>query len=211
MTPTHNDLVARAGRWLKNTRKCSVVFTEHVCQAVDEFPDAIGWRPGGWSIVVECKMSRADFYKDRAKPFHQAGRMMGRERWYMAPQGILTAKDTLGVGAGLLGVKGKRLIVVDHEPSPQTEPSWYRRDKRTSELSEVAHLCAHVRRQEEELDQLRRRIKNNVWTPEVDELLAEYDRIKTKLKAAGYLYSRATVAGDVGHVLRELAIAKGDA
>lgn len=146
--PTHADLVARAGRWLKNDRRCAVVFTEHVCQAVDEFPDAIGWKPSGWSIKVECKASKADFYKDRAKPFNKADRGMGGELYYMAPVGLLTKEDVRKVGAGLIGVKGRRLLVVDFSPAPTREPHYWLPEYRSRERSEIAHLVAEIRRRE---------------------------------------------------------------
>lgn len=144
---THDELVAQAGRWLKNTRKCKVVFVEHVCQSVDEFPDAIGWRPGGWSISVECKVSKGDFYKDKSKPFHQDDRAMGCERYYMAPVGLLTVDDVRKRGAGLLGMKGKkRLIVSEYHPAPKREPHCWLRSAKSRELSEIAHLVVEVAR-----------------------------------------------------------------
>ena len=38
---THGDLVKRAGRWLRNTLHCGVVFEEMV-SIIPEIPDAIG-------------------------------------------------------------------------------------------------------------------------------------------------------------------------
>jgi hypothetical protein len=94
---THDELVARAARWLKNTVKCGVVLTEFATHA-DEVPDAIGWlihsgRPH--SYLIECKTSRSDFYADRRKPGRtprNGHRGIGRWRYYMAPPGVLTAE-----------------------------------------------------------------------------------------------------------------------
>jgi hypothetical protein len=91
---THTELVARAARWLKNTQKCGVVLTEFASSSV-EIPDAIGWRTGGrFSVFVEAKTSRSDFYADKKKPGRvgltaRAG--LGRHRYYLAPPGVLSA------------------------------------------------------------------------------------------------------------------------
>ena len=65
---THKDLVILAKKKLKAWR-CLPICAEMVSlTATGEIPDAIGWR--AWeSILFECKASRADFLKDRDKPF----------------------------------------------------------------------------------------------------------------------------------------------
>lgn len=106
-SPTHAELVDVARRWLYGTRKCSVVATERNCRRADEAPDAIGWRPDGESILVECKTSVADYLRDRKKA-HRAGPGMGRERWYLTPWGLLagyTAPEVWPTGWGLLGIR----------------------------------------------------------------------------------------------------------
>lgn len=88
---THADLVERAVRWLRNTKRCGVVLSEFVSSSL-EVPDAIGWPTGGlFSYLIECKTSCSDFYKDGRKPFRRnqyAG--VGRFRFYLAPPGVLT-------------------------------------------------------------------------------------------------------------------------
>ena len=104
---THADLVARAARWLANTRKCVLVLQEVQCWSIDEFPDAIGWTLRTGSILVECKMSRGDFHADKRKRFRQRRReSMGRERWYLTPPGLLNASD-LPEGYGLIELHGR--------------------------------------------------------------------------------------------------------
>ncbi len=61
----HSTLVAMGVRWLG--RQCSVVLYEFATPA-DENPDVIGWVAGAGSVLIECKLSRADFLKDAAKP-----------------------------------------------------------------------------------------------------------------------------------------------
>lgn len=87
---THADLVQRAERWLRNSRNCSVVLTRgNVCAG--EQPDALGWNGQGWSILVECKTSRADFLRDQHKPHRIIG--VGNERWFLATPGIVDVAD----------------------------------------------------------------------------------------------------------------------
>jgi len=125
---THADLVKRAGRWLRGTRKCKVVAEELRGWSIDEFPDAIGWTPKGYSIIVECKTSRSDFHADKRKPcrvgdrqFQRSGHYgwgqpprfetAGHERWYLAPEGVLDAA-CLPFGCGLLVPRGRRMLRV---------------------------------------------------------------------------------------------------
>lgn len=91
-TWTHKELVGVAARWLR--RKHFVVLTEMCAGDNAETPDAIGWRYcGQTSTLVECKVSRADFYNDQKKMCRARRTGMGRFRYYLAPKGILTALD----------------------------------------------------------------------------------------------------------------------
>lgn len=110
---THAQLVERAAQWLGGGgRRCGLVVVEYNCYAINEFPDAIGWRPDGHSILVECKVSRGDFHRDKRKR-HRLSRKesMGRERYYLAPPGVLVAED-MPEGYGLLEPVGERMKVV---------------------------------------------------------------------------------------------------
>lgn len=85
---THSDLVDLARRWLVKRRRCPVVFTELGTQS-GEIPDAIGW--DGWhSIVVECKVSRADFFHN-AKKSQCLG--VGQSRFFLVPQGMVGVSE----------------------------------------------------------------------------------------------------------------------
>ena len=64
---THSQLVEKAVRWLRHYR-CGLVLSEQACVS-GEMPDAIGWKRACHSVLVECKVTRADFLADRAKPF----------------------------------------------------------------------------------------------------------------------------------------------
>lgn len=88
MKITHDKLVKCAKRWLTNAKGCRVVATE-LRSAVFEEPDAIGWGPYARSVLVECKVSRADFRSDLKKS--RAG--VGVERWYLVTPGLLKPEE----------------------------------------------------------------------------------------------------------------------
>lgn len=104
---THEKLVSKAVSWLRNYG-CGVVLSEQSC-ASGEAPDAIGWKRGCHSVVVECKISRADFLADREKPFRRKPQLgMGCERYYLAPAGLIAPGDLPG-GWGLLELCGREV------------------------------------------------------------------------------------------------------
>jgi len=88
---THADLVSRAVRWLRNTRHCSLICTRQLAIA-NEQPDVIGWRSGGLSVLIECKVSISDFNRDADKPHRMfPGAGMGNERYYLTPGALVEA------------------------------------------------------------------------------------------------------------------------
>src|SRR5690242_5026705 len=107
---THEKLVTRAVSWLRRYG-CGVVLSEQSC-ASGETPDAIGWKRACHSVVVECKISRADFLADRDKPFRlKPEKGMGCERFYLAPAGLISANE-VPVGWGLLELRGREAVQV---------------------------------------------------------------------------------------------------
>jgi hypothetical protein len=99
MTHTHQELCSIAVRWLKrpvssNGHACHIAIPEPRSRN-GESPDAIGFRSGyahdryTGTIVVECKTSRSDFLADHKKPWREAGKGMGRYRYYMCPEGLI--------------------------------------------------------------------------------------------------------------------------
>ncbi len=109
---THADLVKRAMRWLRNTKNCGVVASECI-GLVHERPDAMGWSGGwavlegryveeGYSILLECKVSRNDFRNDLQKLSRVHSEYgLGNFRYYMTPPGLLKP-DELPERWGLL-------------------------------------------------------------------------------------------------------------
>jgi hypothetical protein len=96
-----------AVRWLRRYR-CGVVLSEQACVS-GEMPDAIGWKKACHSVLVESKVSRADFLADRSKLFRlkpETG--VGCERYYLAPRGLMGVEE-LPAGWGLLEVCGREI------------------------------------------------------------------------------------------------------
>jgi hypothetical protein len=107
---THAQLVERAVAWLRGYR-CGVILSEQACIS-GEMPDAIGWKRASHSVLVECKVSRADFLADRDKPFrHKSDQGLGCERFYLTPSHLLEPKE-LPVGWGLLEVRRRKVEVL---------------------------------------------------------------------------------------------------
>lgn len=116
---THAQLVRLAEQWLRRHYRCGIVLSEQSC-ASGETPDVIGWKGKCRSILVECKVSRADFLADREKPFRRdAAQGMGCERFYLSPRGLIE-KTELPPGWGLLEVKGRE-IVITCKPARQSQ------------------------------------------------------------------------------------------
>jgi hypothetical protein len=108
---SHDDLVRRAGRWLKS-QGCKCVLLEPGYGYPSEVPDAIGWTPRARSIVVECKTSRTDFFNDQNKTSRRQEQMgedgsLGDERWYLVPWGLVDASE-MPEGWGLLSLRKDR-------------------------------------------------------------------------------------------------------
>lgn len=104
---THDELVKVAERWLR--KKHRIVLSDVRCSMISEQPDAIGWSLSGFSTLIECKSSVADFRRDRkkfARRFDDRG--MGFRRYYLAPAGIIPLPE-VPEKWGLLEVSGAKI------------------------------------------------------------------------------------------------------
>lgn len=152
---THKELVQIAYKWLLNRQPtCGVAFRELV-SVNREIPDAIGFT--SWtSILVECKVSRADFLKDKKKAHRLTGKGMGRHRYYMCPAGLIK-KEEVPEGWGLLYVTEKRRVMVHHCPYSKTAESnilhgGFERDLHAeNQLMYTALRRLHIRNRIEEI------------------------------------------------------------
>ena len=107
---THALLVSKAVEWLRRYR-CGVVLSEQACVS-GEMPDAIGWKRACHSVLIECKVSRADFLADRTKPFRQKSELgVGCERFYLAPRGLVRGEE-LPAGWGLLEFHNRQVEMI---------------------------------------------------------------------------------------------------
>ena len=60
----------------------------------NELPDVIGFGASDRSIVIECKVSRGDFLKDKYKQFRMVPEMgMGSERYYCCPKDLIKPEE----------------------------------------------------------------------------------------------------------------------
>lgn len=133
---THKQLVTRVANWLKWTKKCTIVAAELRTQN-SECPDVLAFYGAGGSILVECKVSRADFLADTVKVFRQFEDMgMGDTRYYACPPGIIKVGET-PEGWGLLEVSEGRIFC-------PTQPV----QKETNKRNEVKVLMSILRRLE---------------------------------------------------------------
>jgi len=102
--------VEKAVEWLRRYR-CGVVLSEQACVS-GEMPDAIGWKRACHSVVVECKISRADFLADRAKPWRKKPEgALGCERFYLTPP-LLVKLEELPPKWGLLECRNRRVEII---------------------------------------------------------------------------------------------------
>jgi hypothetical protein len=100
----------------------------------------IAWKGRCRSVVVECKVTRADFLADLKKPWRQQPNALGCERFYLAPKGLISAQD-LPKNWGLLECSGRQVAIAVKPNS---------RSQRTPEglLNEMNLLLASLRRVE---------------------------------------------------------------
>ena len=107
---THAQLVQKAVAWLRSYR-CGVILSEQACLS-GEMPDAIGWKQACHSVLIECKISRADFLADRDKPFRSKPALgLGCERLYLTPVALLRHEE-LPPGWGLLECDQRKIKLV---------------------------------------------------------------------------------------------------
>lgn len=113
---THAELVSVAHTWLE-TQGCSLILLEPDA-FTQEKPDAIGWQKSGFSLVVECKVSKADFIKDKDKPFRKdLTRSLGSAKYFLTPKGLI-GKNDIPKFWGLIEIdpSGKLKVIKFPEP-----------------------------------------------------------------------------------------------
>lgn len=169
---THAELVKRAARWLRNTMNCGVVLVEHGGGL--EIHDAIGWKRGLQSILVECKVSREDFRADFKKNSRVACMANVEDRpaahcYYMMPKSLGVLAFDVPDPWGLLLVGDDSDIVRIVKPIPEA-------------LREIDTRSRHVLRNE--LHQLYREVRryqlHGITYPPITKHLERSDRMNLR-------------------------------
>ena len=142
MSKTHDELVDIAGRWLARNPsfksrgkehhheswpdhrgECVFVLTEAGCWMSAEIPDAIGWW-GGWTFLIECKVTRSDFKADAKKDFRVRPEWgAGDFRYYMTTGPDIISEDDLPDGWGLLHLTERGRVMVKRHAERQEQKS----------------------------------------------------------------------------------------
>ncbi len=137
----HKDLVKKAVIWLKNRQGCTIVINELRTSYLTECPDAIGFK-GGFSTLIECKCSKADFLADSKKYFRRDSDFgIGNMRYYMAPVRLITPEE-LPPKWGLLEMyESSYQVRVKHKPEMFEGEG-------VNKTGEVAFLSSVIRRLE---------------------------------------------------------------
>ena len=102
MNITHDELVKAGSNWLTKTIGSRFTLTElRTVNTYGEEPDIICWK-SGYSILIECKVSRADFLVDKKKIFRQYPEYgIGNYRLFLCPEDLIKPEE-LPEGWGLL-------------------------------------------------------------------------------------------------------------
>lgn len=136
-TPTHREGCEIAANYLRSRMNCGAVFVEPNSFDNRESPDAIGFRSGGCTILMEVKVSRSDFLSDKKKPHRMDPTIgMGAYRFYVCPVDVIRVED-LPPKWGLMYFTPRKSLSPVHVPNIQhsslSSPEHYQQyvDKQT--------------------------------------------------------------------------------
>jgi hypothetical protein len=109
---THNELVQRGVNWFKNNQisgmRFPIILPEFGCYA-DSIPDVIGMNHER-TAVIECKVSRSDYFADQKKEHRHYRSQIGNLRYYLCPVGLILPGEVNG-GWGLLYCHDHKITV----------------------------------------------------------------------------------------------------
>src|ERR1017187_1626593 len=140
----HAECVKYATKYL--SKRCNVVLPEFFTHNA-ELPDVIGFK-NEISTVIECKVSRGDFFSDKKKYFRlNPEKGMGDYRFYCCPKGMVS-KDELPTGWGLLYVypSGRVMEVKSSHVSPADPTDWQKRGRFDKNKDAELHLLYYYAR-----------------------------------------------------------------
>lgn len=193
---THQQLCDLAVVWLKRPigrdgPGCTVAVSEVRAIWNGQIPDALGLRPvytDEASVLVEVKVSLADFRADRLKPHHADGQGMGTYRYFFAPEGVIPV-DELPARWGLVEVtpQGRIAVRCGHVLCKRSDQSVWRHARAVENewvlLSRVLERVGDVEVLHKELKRVNR---------ERDRLAAQCDQLNSRLRT----YQLAAVADE---------------
>jgi len=112
----HDYLVARARAWLVRGGGCRFAFAEFSTWSTKFIPDALGFMEDGKTIMVECKVSRADFHGDKNKAHHKADKPVAHFQYYLCEKHVIEREDVEALAGdwGLLWIKPRSVSVIKH-------------------------------------------------------------------------------------------------
>ena len=139
----HDQLCMKAAKFLKNNG-FAVSFDDRFEAATGsgEIPDAMGFR-NGVSCLVEVKVSRSDFLKDKSKRFRINPELgMGDWRFYLCPPDLIRVEE-LPAGWGLLYAYPNQIKKVHGFPS---NTQWGNKPFTAAKQTECDYLYSALRR-----------------------------------------------------------------
>lgn len=145
---THSQLVKIAYEWMHKRSIAKVAIRElntNCCNR--EYPDVIGFTGRGHSVLIEVKISRADFLSDKNKLFRKNPEQgMGDYRFYCCPSGLIKLDD-LPDNWGLIYVnlQGKAKCVHNPYCKSLTGNIWTNGLKKNSQ-AEIGLMFSALRR-----------------------------------------------------------------
>lgn len=149
---THSELIKISARWLRRKNEnikvpnCSLILEDQVTTCSSgEVPDVLGFNYLT-SVMIEVKVSRADFLRDKKKIFRVKPEMgMGKLRFFCAPKGIIKVSE-VPEKWGLLELNDDKKIDLIKNATPQE----------ADHSCEVTMLLSKIRRMDKDIKDLKK-------------------------------------------------------
>lgn len=132
MWKSHSDLVRIAAKWARNRHQ--LVVTER--GGTYEIPDVVAFSYS-FTTLIECKVSRADFFRDKKKITRRHGDLcIGNYRIYCIPKGLVI-EDEVPDDWGMLEVYPSGFVRLRTNIYTHRAPAiWWHEDTTTALKSE---------------------------------------------------------------------------
>jgi hypothetical protein len=108
---THGELVDLSHKFVLKNMSCGFGVKE-LKTTINEIVDVLGFGAWNHSVLIEVKISRQDFLKDKNKPFRKnPERGVGKYRFYCCPKNLIKVEDLPNNWGLIWEDKGKLEIV----------------------------------------------------------------------------------------------------